>query len=268
MLTTGQAARLCSVKADTILKWIRDGRLQATRTAGGHFRVDPTHLNALQPLSFAEASPPNEPGASQPAMLRCWEYMAAEGEIPEACLQCVAYRIRAAWCFEVRKLGCDVGQMSVYCRTSCEDCLYYQRVTCSATDILLVTVDLDLIEALSADKARLRIHVARNAYEASALIAAVRPTFAVIDLEPLRGGEAGLLDCLYMDRRVCGLRIILAEPSRKSGLQPPAHPGIVSTLRKPFGSQDLLRIVQSYRVETKPHTSLPSPAVPTGAPCA
>ena len=268
MLSTGQAARLCSVKPDTILKWIHEGRLQATRTPGGHFRVDPSQLATLLPPLSAEESPPTGLGPSEPSLLRCWEYMAVGGETPEACLRCVAYRIRAAWCFEVRKLGCDVGQMSVYCQTTCQDCLYYQRVTCTATDVLLVTVDVDLVEALSVDKGRLRIHVARNGYEASAVIAAFRPTFAVIDSETLRGGEAGLLDCLHMDQRACGLRIILAEPSRKSGIRPPAHPGVVSTLRRPFGSRELLRIIQSYRVETRPQTPPSPPAAPTGAPCA
>ena len=31
-LTTGQAAELCSVTPDTVLKWIRSGRLAAART--------------------------------------------------------------------------------------------------------------------------------------------------------------------------------------------------------------------------------------------
>ena len=39
LLTTGQAAKLCAVTPDTVLKWIKKGRLEATRTAGGHYRV-------------------------------------------------------------------------------------------------------------------------------------------------------------------------------------------------------------------------------------
>ena len=267
MLSTGEAARLCGVKPDTILKWIHQGRLQATQTPGGHFRLDATQLAPLRSPLSAEALPKPGLGSSEPKLLRCWEYMAAGGEIPEACLRCVAYRIRAAWCFEVRKLGCDVGLMSVYCQTACEDCLYYQRVTCTTTDLLLVTVDVDLVEALSADKEKLRVHVARNGYEASALIGAFRPTFAVIDLEMLSGGETGLLDCLRTDRRACGLRIILAEQARKSHIHSPAHPGVVATLRKPFGSCELLRIIQSYRVETLPNASLSPPVSPTGTVC-
>ncbi len=40
LLTTGQAAKLCEVTPDTVLKWIRKGRLRGGRTAGGHFRIN------------------------------------------------------------------------------------------------------------------------------------------------------------------------------------------------------------------------------------
>ena len=44
LLTTGKAARLCSVKPDTVLKWIKKGVLPATRTIGGHYRVEEQDL--------------------------------------------------------------------------------------------------------------------------------------------------------------------------------------------------------------------------------
>jgi excisionase family DNA binding protein len=260
MLTTGQAATLCDVKPDTILKWIHGGRLQASRTPGGHFRIESSHLTALRPSPLAEAPQQADAPDAEPRLLRCWEYMARGGEIAEDCLRCASYRLRAAWCFEVRKLGCDLGQMLVYCRTACQDCVYYQRVACPTTDVLVVTVDVDLVEALNADKRQLRIQVARNGYEASALIASFRPAFAVIDQEALAAGDSGLLDCLRMDQRVRGLRIILAEQPRKPASHLPLQPGIVAVLRKPFGSADLIRIVHRYRVETMP---LASPAPQT-----
>ena len=39
-LTTGEAAGLCSVKPDTVLKWIKKGQLRAAKTAGGHHRIE------------------------------------------------------------------------------------------------------------------------------------------------------------------------------------------------------------------------------------
>jgi len=252
MLTTGQAARLCNVTPDTILKWIHDGRLQASCTRGGHFRIESAQLAAVRLPATAKPSQAADSPGAEPKLLRCWEYMASGGETPEECLRCYAYRTRAAWCFEVRKLGCDVGQMSVYCRTACQDCLYYRRVTCQTTDVLVVTADPDLVEALKAGTRQLRFQVARNGYETSGLIASCRPAFAVIDIDVLRKSDSGLLDFLRMDPRACGLRIILAQPPRKSAAHWAAQPGIVAVLRKPFGPDELMRIVQQFRVETLP----------------
>ncbi len=38
-MTTGQVAQACQVTIPTVKRWIREGRLAAFQTAGGHFRV-------------------------------------------------------------------------------------------------------------------------------------------------------------------------------------------------------------------------------------
>lgn len=38
-LTTGQAAEYCHVSQTTIINWIRDGKLKAYTTPGGHYRI-------------------------------------------------------------------------------------------------------------------------------------------------------------------------------------------------------------------------------------
>ncbi len=40
LLTTGEVARYCDVSTNAVKKWIRNGRLKAFRTPGGHFRVE------------------------------------------------------------------------------------------------------------------------------------------------------------------------------------------------------------------------------------
>jgi excisionase family DNA binding protein len=41
---TGETAKIHSVTPDTVLKWINFGKLQAQRTAGGHYRIDPAEF--------------------------------------------------------------------------------------------------------------------------------------------------------------------------------------------------------------------------------
>ena len=40
LLTTGEVARYCDVSTNAVKKWIRNGRLKAFRTPGGHFRIE------------------------------------------------------------------------------------------------------------------------------------------------------------------------------------------------------------------------------------
>lgn len=43
-LTTGQAGRLIGVSDDTIVRYIRQGGIKATRTPGGRYRINRTDL--------------------------------------------------------------------------------------------------------------------------------------------------------------------------------------------------------------------------------
>ena len=85
LFTTGEVARRCSVKPDTVLKWIKRGRLRAARTLGGHYRVEERDILPLlsKPASVETASAPKVSLLSQP--LRCWEYMSED--LREAAMQ-------------------------------------------------------------------------------------------------------------------------------------------------------------------------------------
>jgi excisionase family DNA binding protein len=47
LLTTGEVARYCDVSTNAVKKWIRNGRLKAFRTPGGHFRVESEDFKAF-----------------------------------------------------------------------------------------------------------------------------------------------------------------------------------------------------------------------------
>jgi excisionase family DNA binding protein len=51
LISTGEAARACGVSTQTIVNWIRQGRLRAATTGGGRFRV---HADSL--IEFLKAS--------------------------------------------------------------------------------------------------------------------------------------------------------------------------------------------------------------------
>lgn len=57
MITTGKAARIAGVTRETIQNYIKDGRLQAERTLGGHYRLDERQVREqlCKPISLQNA---------------------------------------------------------------------------------------------------------------------------------------------------------------------------------------------------------------------
>jgi excisionase family DNA binding protein len=243
-LTTSEVARLCSVKADTVLKWIKKGRLEAVRTAGGHHRIDPRKIECL-----TEAGLPPD---CIPQPLRCWEYLSDSGELREACRKCVVYQVRAAWCFQVLGLEHDVGHSKQFCTTSCSECVYYRRVRGFRTNVLIITSDENLVRCLAEQtNESVAISFARNPYEASALINTFRPAFVVVD-EELAAGRAGLLDSLASDARVPGLKVILAIRSlRTARSNQPGMQRIAGVIVKPFTLERIAAVIHRLPVESQ-----------------
>jgi len=210
LLTTGQAAKLCSVTPDTVLKWIRKGRLEARRTAGGHFRIERRHLQTLLgPPPVAETGDQPAAGCSS-AGLRCWEYLSDRGAVREECRACTVYQVGATRCFLVAGMRSDVGHARRFHGTSCESCVYYRRVKGLATNVLVVSPDERLRKHVADDGSeKVSIRFARNGYDASTVIHDFRPAFAVVDRRLLENGDDGLLQSLSSDPRVPGLKLVL-----------------------------------------------------------
>jgi len=122
LLTTGQAAELCSVTPDAVLKWIKAGKLPASRTAGGHYRVDPVDLERLGLLPlYGEYR-------------YCWEHRAKGGEVDAVCRTCLVYRARAERCYEVAAVDGGPPGGHDCCPGACKDCEFYARVTGRESD--------------------------------------------------------------------------------------------------------------------------------------
>lgn len=267
LLTTGQAAKLCAVTPDTVLKWIKKGKLKASRTAGGHYRValpdlEPFLAEFGQKTTRKEAGPApirvepvNTANETDGEEVPCWDYLATNGELNEACRNCVVYRVRATRCFLMAGLDSDVGHAGEFCEGSCEDCVYYQRLKGGSAQVLFVTADQTLenqIECL--DEKSVILRFARNGYEASALIQEFRPEMIILDLEGLPDQGFTMLDSIAADPRLPHVRVILVVPpgSLERILQRPRHRLVVSVLEKPQVCGHIADIVNGSLVQLRP----------------
>ncbi|MEN8151497.1 MAG: helix-turn-helix domain-containing protein [Planctomycetota bacterium] len=122
LLTTGQAAELCSVTPDAVLKWIKAGRLDANRTAGGHYRVDPAELEKRDLLPRERTH------------RFCWDFRAKDGEIAEVCRTCLVHRARAERCYELAMVADGTSGGHGCCVNDCEDCEFFRHVVTPAAD--------------------------------------------------------------------------------------------------------------------------------------
>jgi excisionase family DNA binding protein len=249
-ITTGEAAELCSVQPDTVLKWIKKGQLRAARTAGGHHRIQHRDLQ-----TFIQAHRVGGetlwPDESVAHAVRCWEFFSEQGELREACKECVVYRVRAALCFELLGLGKAVGHAKLFCQNSCEDCAYYRRVKGLKINVLVVSQDEDLLQSLAGEESEdLSLRFAHNGYGASAAIHSFRPAFAVVDRELIPDGGKELVEALTTDSRVPGLKLILAVPSAGRRRRKESEKGAVEVLVKPFGLDRVRAVVNRLPVES------------------
>jgi len=252
-LSTGQAAELCAVTPATVLNWIRTGRLEGVRTPGGHYRIKE---EKLRPLMAAGRRSFHRTGAhSRTAPLRCWEYLSDLGEVRNECLDCVVFKVRAAWCFQIATLGLDTGHARRFCPTSCDDCAYYRRVNGIPTNVLIVSPDTELFADLrTMPHDDLVLRFAQNPYEASAVVESFLPAFAVVDLELTAPRRGGFLENLRRDPRLPGLKTVVAvTPGRSGGAgRGEMSQFVVGHIEKPFNLDHIRAVIESFPVESPP----------------
>lgn len=250
-LTTGEAAKLCSVERDTVLKWILRGQVQAARTAGGHYRIEWQNLRDFLPENRCGIRP-FSPGASVHRPLRCWEYLAAGGQIRDECKGCVAFEVGASWCFRLRGIAADCGKSFCAGPESCEDCTYYRRVKNLPVRVLIVSTELEIHRRLTAEAGnKLEILVVENGYEASAAFSRFQPGYIVVDTETQDGPASALVQNLARDNRLHGPKVILAvAPSALSRrLVLDRYEIVVAKLAKPIDIPRLLTLVERAPVD-------------------
>jgi len=248
-LTTGKAAQLCSVKPDTVLKWIKKGRIAAARTAGGHYRIEEHDLTPLLPGSQRQGAQRLPAVESAPHPLRCWEYMSHETR--SECKKCIAYRMRCGCCFDLVKLVKGAEHSKCFSAGLCQDCPYYRRVHNMPTNVLVITRDQSLIQNIAkraSDCASIRY--ARNGYEASAIISVFRPAVVVVG-EVVSTSEPALIETLAADERIPGVRILLGL--RKGSATTRTVGGAISgIMERPFCCDEIVAWTGQFPVESVP----------------
>ena len=126
-LTTFQAADILSVTPDSILKWIKSGKLNARRTPGGHYRISNQNVELL--LKESEKNNTLDKTVTGQNIEYCWEFNAEQTNCSSDCENCLVYKSRALRCYEMSNLPLGVGYLKNYCTSTCENCDYYKFVT-------------------------------------------------------------------------------------------------------------------------------------------
>jgi excisionase family DNA binding protein len=128
-VTTFQAAELLSVTPDSVLKWIKSGKLEAHRTPGGHHRIAKKSIQAL--LKNKEKIASHETIYPQRDFQYYWEFNIQHNNCPDRCEDCLVYKTRALRCYEMCDFPGEFGHLRRFCKSSCDDCEYYKLVNAS-----------------------------------------------------------------------------------------------------------------------------------------
>ncbi len=236
-LTTTQAARELSVSPDTVLKWVKAGKLSASRTLGGHYRIRRDALRVKMDKGATTLLSGNN--GILPIHQYCWEYHSPDGRVSAECLNCITYRSRSRRCYEFADLPEGIGFLRLNCKTTCDQCEFYELVNEQNPNILICSVsdgiisDIENIESCGG----MNIRIVRNEYECATTIESFRPDFIVIDSALGIKRSRRLCANLYEDPRIPVTRIIVSSRTRRTTDQ--CDKDIFAWIKKPFTTQQL-----------------------------
>jgi excisionase family DNA binding protein len=236
LVSTGQAAKLCSVTPDTILKWIKRNKINAVQTAGGHYRID---KQGIKPFITATETPLK--GAKQKAsnlISYCWEFHSKDGNINENCRECMVFKSKAEKCYLMAGLGKDAGHSQTFCKNSCYECEYFHFINKPSLNILVISENQRLKNRLQKDIQNNRVlKFSCCGYETSSIIHDFHPDFIILDESMAHSNANEICKHLIKDPRLHGAQIILAvkDPRKRRKLQE----GVCALIKAPFSAGDL-----------------------------
>jgi len=123
-LTTFEAAKIMLVTPDAVLKWIKSGILKAQRTPGGHHRISKKSIEELLQKSQKDRQSEDK----KELYPYCWEFNEQLKNCPDACEDCLVYKISAKDCYKVFNFPSDFGHLKLNCDSTCEECNYFKYI--------------------------------------------------------------------------------------------------------------------------------------------
>jgi excisionase family DNA binding protein len=241
-VSTGQAAKLCSVTPDTVLKWIKNKRVEAVKTAGGHYRITKEKLKPYMVESL-ESEPPD----TKPIKINyCWEYHSQNDSVNESCRDCMIFKSKAEKCFLMAGLGKQAGHAQTYCSSSCYECEYFHFINESPINVLIISENSEMKEKLKTDvKENLVLRATCCGYETSTLIQDFRPDYIIIDESMVKSNSDELCKHILEDPRVHGSQIILAITKQRATKDLPE--GVCASVSVPFSAFDMEECFQNLQ---------------------
>jgi excisionase family DNA binding protein len=118
-LTTSQAAAFLHVSRFTILNWIKNGKLVAITTLGGHQRIPQESIATL--LAKKESAHQKINTLPKSSITPCWKAKEARDCGRHNCPECLVFKEQLSRCFLVIR---NFGTEKVQCGIDCLSCDY------------------------------------------------------------------------------------------------------------------------------------------------
>jgi excisionase family DNA binding protein len=240
MVSTGQAAKLCSVTPDTILKWIKNNKIEAVQTAGGHYRITKDKLKPYMVVSLEQIN-------ETPLQINyCWQYHADKDNINESCRECMIFKSKAEKCYLVAGLGENAGHAQTFCTTSCYECEYFHLMNSSPISVLIISENQELKQKLQKEvNGNLTLRFACCGYDTSMIIQEFRPDYIIIDESMVNSNPDEICKHILNDPRVHGSQIVLAISQQRSEKKIPE--GVCASIGIPFNASDMEECFQNLQ---------------------
>ena len=241
-LTTTEAARILSVSPDTVLKWVKAGKLRSHRTLGGHCRIPTVSLEEFSgDLSLSDM--PVLPPPHSPDFQYCWEFLAAGKPVSQECRDCITFRSRSRRCYELRDLPDGLGCLRLGCASSCEDCGYFKIVKEQGVNVLILSDDEGILEnpEVLEKSAHMRLRFTSGEYECALIVENFRPDYVVIDCALGKRRTGQVCRNLFDDPRIPVTRIILASGTKR--VRDYCDRDIFGWIKRPFSVEQLRGLI-------------------------